>query len=147
MFFTVLFVCVLLCGAVLYLPYAAGLTQIEKNTKPVEIKKTKKEPQFDGYIPLDEELRQQEEDATAARASGLKEKLSVTAENMPLRIRLNQNSTLRKRQERTLVDRNPDTYDYDLDELIREETEGAAEKATAEFYSHENIGGDKEAMV
>lgn len=146
MFFTVLFVCVVLCALVLYLPYAAGLTQIEKNTKTVEVKKAKKQPQFDGYIPLDEELRQQEE-TNVSRASGLKEKFSVTSENMPLRIRLNQDSTLRKRQERTVVDRNPDTYDYDLDELIREETEGAAEKANAEFYSHESIGDDKEAMV
>lgn len=147
MFFTVLLVCVVLCAIILYLPYAAGLTQIEKNHRTAEVKKTKKEPQFHGYIPLDEELRQQEEEEDSSRASAIKKKFSVTSDDMPVRIRLNQDSTLRKRQDRTMGDRNPDTYDYDLDELIREETEGQAAKSRAEFYANENIGGDKEAMV
>lgn len=146
--FLILLACVILCAGVIYLPYSAGLTHIEKNHHVKSAKKEKetKAPQYDGYVPPDEEIRLQEE-AKNARASALKEKLTVTAEDMPLRIRLNQDSVLRKRQEHTISDGNPNTYDYDLDELIKEETVGAAQKAQAELYSHEKIGGDKEAMV
>lgn len=151
MIFLLLIVAVLLCALVLYLPYSAGLTHIETETrsKPTEIKKKKDD--YNGYVPPDEILRREEEESEnrglRARASALKDRINVTSEDMPIKIRLNQETVLRKRHEKVVSDGDPNKYDYDLDELIEEETRGAAQKQAEEFYSHEKIGGDKEAMV
>lgn len=112
--------------------------------------KTKRN-EYDGYIPPDELLRQEEEEnerkGLRASASALKDRMNVTSENVPIKIRLNQEGVLRRRHEKVISDGDPNNYDYDLDELIEEETRGAADRLEKEFYSKEQVGGDKEAMV
>lgn len=154
MIFIILIVAVLLCALVLYLPYSAGLTHIEKNTKKeiphAELKKPANDD-YDGYLPPDEILRREQEEKEShglkARALALKEKIHVTNDDVPLKIRLNQETVLRRRHEKVSGDTDPNNYDYDLDELIEEETKGAAQKQTQDFYLKESVGGDKEAMV
>lgn len=151
MILLLLIVAILLCALVLYLPYSAGLTHLERDVRKSEPQTVKKRAEYNGYIPPDEELRQQEEENEShglkARASALKDRIRVTSDDMPIKIRLNQDTVLRKRNEKVNVDRDPNNYDYDLDELIEEETRGAAQKQAADFYSKEKVGGDKEAMV
>lgn len=151
MFFYILLVAIVFCAIVLYLPYSVGLTQIERQHHEAKAVQKKKNDEYTGYIPPDEELRLQEQDnekhGLRAKASALKEKMHVTSGDMPVRIRLNQGGELRKRKETIQIDKNPNTYDYDLDELIEEETEGARQQRVKEFYAEEAVGGDKEAMV
>lgn len=144
MFLLILLVAVALCAAILYLPYAAGLTKVEKVERKREV--AKKTPvQEAAYVPPDEEWKHQQADAQS-RAS-LRDKVRVTSRDMPIRITLNQDAVLRKRGERAVVDADPNSYDYDLDDLIREETAGEAARREKEFYAREAVGGDKEAMV
>ena len=149
MFFFILLVAVVFCAVIVYLPYAAGLTTLEKHSD----KKTKKErkrhenDEYSGYLPPDEELRLQQESSSKGKTSALKDKVKITSDRMPIQIKLNQENGLRKRTERKVGDFNPNNYDYDLDELIREETEGEAQRKAQEFYAKQDLGGDKEAMV
>lgn len=149
MIFVILIVAIVFCAVILYLPYAAGLTTVEKQSH----KKKRRESisqapeQFSGYLPPDEELRLQEEQKEKAKTSAFKDKVNITSERMPIQIKLNQGGVLRKRTERHVGDFNPNNYDYDLDELIREETEGEAQKEAKKYYAGQTLGGDKEAMV
>ncbi|GEQ69147.1 hypothetical protein JCM33374_g2818 [Metschnikowia sp. JCM 33374] len=150
MFFFIVIVAVVLCAVILYLPYAAGLTTVEKQSRKKTQQKTKRssaDDQYSGYVPPDEELRLQEEAGSKGKTSALKDKIKITSDSMPIQIKLNQDGGLRKRTERSVGDFNPNNYDYDLDELIREETEGEAQRKTKEYYSNEHVGGDKETMV
>lgn len=154
MLLLILLVAVVLCGLVLYLPYSAGLTHLERETHkktPESKKKHKKQHQYEGYIPPDEELRlraaEEKNHGLKARASAMKERLNVTSDDLPFKIKLNQDSVVRKRHEKPVGDIDPNNYDYDLDELIEEETAGAARKQVEEFYLHETVGGDNEEMV
>lgn len=134
-----------------YLPYSAGLTHLERDSKKPKTEVKTKRNEYDGYIPPDELLRQEEEEnerkGLRASASALKDRMNVTSENVPIKIRLNQEGVLRRRHEKVISDGDPNNYDYDLDELIEEETRGAADRLEKEFYSKEQVGGDKEAMV
>lgn len=144
MFLLILLVAIAFCAIVLYLPYLAGLTTIEK--KEYKPKQKKQKSRIDtGYVPPDEEVNLQQE--RHGLRSTLKEKVHVTSVDMPIRIKLNQDGALRRRGEKPVGDVDPNNYDYDLDELIREETEGEAARKEKEFYAKENVGGDKEAMV
>lgn len=151
MIFLILIVAVLLCVLVVFLPYSAGLTHVEKEAKKQKTQAKQKKVDYDGYLPPDELLRQEEEEnerkGLKARASALKESINITSDDVPFKIKLNQDTVLKRRHEKVVGDGDPNNYDYDLDELIQEETRGAADRLAKEFYSNEKIGGDKEAMV
>lgn len=143
MFYFIL-VIVLVCAAVLYLPQMAGLTHLEKQKKQKKpVHQQKHEDPVSGYIPPDEEIRRQKEEeerkSLAARASGLKQKMNLTNDDVPLKIRLNNEETLTRRKEKISTDHNPDTYDYDLDELINQETGRTAEKGKFSGESNEDL--------
>lgn len=127
-----LFLAVVLCAVIVYLPYSAGLTHIEKQKKQKPQRKAESAPEETGYIPPDEQLRRQQEEERSrslkARASGFKQKMTVTNDDVPVKIRLNNEETLTRRKEKLSADLNPDHYDYDLDQLIREETQPQVEK-------------------
>lgn len=144
-FLLIILAALLLCAAVLYLPYAAGLTKVEKKKrkKSQTPHKSTVKADISGYVPPDEEYREQDE----AKSSSLGTKMKISSEDMPIRIRLSENGVLRKRGERSVGDTNPNNYDYDLDDLIREETEGELQRKTQEFYKNEHLGGEKEDMV
>ncbi|OBA19933.1 hypothetical protein METBIDRAFT_44964 [Metschnikowia bicuspidata var. bicuspidata NRRL YB-4993] len=149
MFLFIIVVAVVLCVIILYLPYAAGLTTVEKQARKTseQEKASQTANQYSGYLPPDEELKLQQEAASKGQTSALKNKMKVTSESLPIHIKLNQDGVLRKRTERSVGDLNPNNYDYDLDELIKEETEGEAQRKAQEFYAKQKLGGDKEAMV
>ncbi|CAK7909450.1 hypothetical protein CAAN1_24S01244 [[Candida] anglica] len=160
--FIYLVVAVIIIAVVILLPYSTGLTSFEKN------KRTKKsghssngsatsgqEQIYGGYVPPDEAnaLYNQEHTSTSLRdrAAALKERINVTSDDIPVRIRLSDSQAgLRKRgtKEKLDTDINPNNYDYDLDELIEEEQNKAQEEQRKEFYKKESVlGGDKETMV
>lgn len=156
----------------LILPYASGLTKIEidrshhqslKKSSPLSSQEHKPPQQYYGYVPPDEiqdfddqtnELHHSLKD----RAHLLKEKLQVTADDIPLKIKLNKpdsintadgnSSGLRHRKREKLdLDNNPNTFDYDIDELIAEENDLARKEQQQEFYKDQIIGKEKEEMV
>ena len=45
------------------------------------------------------------------------------------------------------LDNNPNTYDYDIDELIAEENDLARKEQQQEFYKDQIIGKEREEMV
>lgn len=169
MFFTILIIGIILVAVVLILPYISGLTKIEidphAHAKHIQQQKkkstsstTSQQPQVDqfGYLPPDEVANQQsssEDHSIKARASAIKDKFQVTAEDMPIRIKLNRNgssgvsSSLRRRHEKLDVDTDPNKYDYDIDELIIEENELAKKEQEHDFYKNQEIGKEKEEMV
>ena len=53
----------------------------------------------------------------------------------------------RRKAEKLDFNTDPNSYDYDLDELIAEETESARQNAQREFYKDQKLGGEKEEMV
>lgn len=170
MFFTILIIGIALVIVMLLLPYVSGLTKIEidtshhGNTKSHQQKRQtspgasqqQQVNQQNGYIPPDEIQSQVEESDEHGylkdKAHALKEKLQVTSDDMPLKIKLNKfnnaDSSLRNRKKEKLdIDTNPNNYDYDIDELIAEETEISRQEQQSEFYKNQVIGKEKEEMV
>lgn len=103
--------------------------------------------EYSGYVPPDEALRMKEEEASKGLASTIREKVKLTNEDMPIRIGLRQEANLRKRGGKVLIDNDPNNYDYDLDELIEDETKGEAKRAAAEYYAKENINSNSDELV
>ena len=158
MIFLRLFVAAAIVAVILYLPYLSGLTTIERSEgHKKSSKKTNKEQSqnfsFGGYVPPEERNSydadsESSTSALRARASALKEKVSITADDLPVKIALLDHQKLTHRKKEKLdLDSNPNNYDYDLDEFIAEETQKAAENQRREFYEKENVGGEKEEMV
>lgn len=110
-------------------------------------KKKTTQQQYSGYVPPDEELRLKEEEKSKGLASTIREKVRLTSEDMPIRIGLNQEGNLRKRGGKVLIDNDPNNYDYDLDELIEDETKGEAKRAASEYYAKENINKNSDELV
>lgn len=141
MFLLVVFVSLILCIVIITLPAILGLTQFEKN-KPGSKKKTKKSNEvFTGYVGTTQEEQR--------KRDKLKEKINVTNEDLPVKISLKgvDGTGLRNRNHEKLdINRDPNQYDYDLDELISEETERVRKETVAEFYKDE-MGKDKEELV
>lgn len=134
----------ILCVAVILLPQASGLTHLERKRKEKVSKPINNH--YTEYTPPDA-LRSGNDQGMRAKVSAISEKFAVTSEDMPVKIRLNEQAVLKRRTERGVKVRNPNDYDYDLDELIREESENAHKEVVREFYANEKIGGDKEEMV
>lgn len=151
-----LLIAIVLVAIVLYLPYASGLAtyKVEKpkrKTDPVAV--AKKHDDYDqfGYVPPDEvEQASSTSSSVRARASALKEKINVTPDDIPLKIKLNtpEASGLRRRgKEKLDLDTDPNNYDYDIDDLINEENEIAVKEQQQDFYRNQEIGKEKEEMV
>ncbi|RCK56614.1 hypothetical protein Cantr_05831 [Candida viswanathii] len=168
MFLTIVFIGIALVLVMLLLPYASGLTKIEIDTTHHHRHQQKSQQrqqspstatsssQQYGYIPPDEiqpeSADSEEHGYLKDRAHALKEKLQVTSEDMPLKIKLNKfdnsDAALRHRKKEKLdMDTNPNNYDYDIDELIAEETEISRKDQQAQFYKNQVIGKEKEEMV
>jgi hypothetical protein len=133
------------------LPYASGLTTVEKNKRSnttTTSKASSHSAGAQGYIPPDQDFDQgQNLSSIAAKASALKEKVNVTSSDLPVHIKLSNVSNMRKRKEKLDLDTDPNNYDYDLDDLIEEESRTAAANQQAEFYKDQVIGKEKEEMV
>lgn len=150
MFGVIIVVAVVFVAVILYLPYALGLTEFEKSSrKKLQKLKESASSEHSGYVPPDEEhaLRQQKEESLKGKASALRERINVTSEDVPVKIRLHQDGLRKRTKEKLDVDTNPSNYDYDLDELIREENEEAAEAQRRDFYKNEVIGKGRDEMV
>lgn len=172
MFFTILIIAVILVAVMVILPYTSGLTKIEiDRSHHQSLKKSSQESkppqqqqqQYYGYVPPDEiqdldDQANQQHQSLKDRAHLLKERLQVTADHIPLKIKLNKldsgstasgnSSGLRHRKREKLdLDNNPNTYDYDIDELIAEENDLARKEQQQEFYKDQIIGKEREEMV
>lgn len=150
MFGTILLVAVVLVAFILYLPYALGLTEFEKSSrKKLQRPKENAGAAYSGYVPPDEEfaLREQKEEALKGKSSGLRDRINVTSDDVPVKIRLHQDGLRKRTKEKLDVDTNPSNYDYDLDELIREENDQAVEDQRRDFYKNEEIGKERDEMV
>lgn len=135
MFFLLVLLAVVFCAVVIYLPYAAGLTTVQKAQRKQQSGQQKARKQSGSITPYEELRMRQEKQANFKKLS---DKIKLTSEEMPIRIGLNQNGLLRRRGTKIDVDRNPNNYDYDLDQLIKDETEGEVERAAAELYFKQN---------
>ncbi|EDK47428.1 hypothetical protein LELG_05609 [Lodderomyces elongisporus NRRL YB-4239] len=166
MFLLIIFIAIILVLLVLALPYISGLTTVEINkplksvgrNKGTERARDKSGPNNDGnvsygYIPPDEVVS---EDSTGtgfkSKVSAVGQKLQVHSEDLPIQIKLanakNEQHELRRRKHQKLdIDTDPNTYDYDIDDLIAEENATARQEQQAEFYRNQKIGGEKEEMV
>ena len=153
---TIIIFAIVIIAFLIYLPYSSGLAIYEYERKPKEkVQQNNKDNylnSYQGYIPPDEEasLREQGQESHSFRVSvsKLREKAHVTSSDIPLKIRLQQDSSLRRRnKERLDIDTDPNNYDYDIDELIKEENEAAVEDQKREFYKNLQMGKEKEAMV
>ncbi|KAG7191577.1 uncharacterized protein KQ657_002970 [Scheffersomyces spartinae] len=129
MFFIWLLVFVVIVVFILALPYVSGIASydVERKKKPVQ-KKSAVEPSRSmgapvGYVPPSFEVKDDaEEAASTSGISALKDKMRLTSEDIPLKLHLNDSSSLRRRKtDKIDMDSNPNNYDYDLDELIEEE--------------------------
>ena len=168
MFFLIISIAILLVVVILLLPTLSGLTKVSVETphrhhhkqdhRPNNKKQVENQDDYQyGYVPPDE-LAQSSNDVddegflkTEARV--LKEKLQLHSDDIPIRIKLknfagDEGTGLRRRKAEKLdFNTDPNSYDYDLDELIAEETESARQNAQREFYKDQKLGGEKEEMV
>lgn len=129
--FSYLIVFLIIFLFIVLLPLISGIGSYKfvrsspKNERPEPIQIS----QDQGYIPIEEKLRkEQESNKKESKFTKLKN-LKVTKESVPLKfttssnLKLNSN-TLRNRKTRDLDSLNnesdPNAYDYDLDELINE---------------------------
>lgn len=135
MFLVLLVVAAVFVAVMVYLPYSANLIKYEKNqknrnenhdsTKASENLKTQQQ-----YVPPDEVGVSE----SKAKSSGLK---NITSDDIPIKLRLNQPHQ-RRRAHKLDVDRNPNNYDYDLDEMINgldSENEDETRHSSSEQYS------------
>ncbi|ODV76885.1 uncharacterized protein CANTADRAFT_24145 [Suhomyces tanzawaensis NRRL Y-17324] len=147
MFFTLIIISVVLVAVILYLPYASGLTKVKIERKPKNISHKQEEPavdEYQGYIPPDEQVARSENKPHTS----MRDRMNVTSGDIPLRIRLDHESSgLRKRKDKLDINRDPNSYDYDIDELIEEEAQAAKLERDREFYKNEKLGGTKEDQV
>lgn len=144
---TLLVLTVLIVAVTVLLPYFNGLTTIEVHKKRQASKKKKladSAPIMTGYVPPD---------AVTSSSSTEKQprfKVKVTSDDMPLHIKLDHAPGLRKRREKLDTNQDPNSYDYDIDELIedddREERE-ENERKQREYYRNEKIGKSSEEIV
>lgn len=155
MFFVLLIIAIVIVLYLLYLPYAAGLAtyKIEKSHKETkeQNEEDKDEDKFQSvYVPPDEEdqrkLKEDEKKNIAAKASGLREKLNVSVDDIPFKLQLRHKGKTPKRVEH-VTDDDPNDYDYDIDELIRDEEETLANRQREEFYSQNKVEGQNEDIV
>ncbi|EGV63764.1 hypothetical protein CANTEDRAFT_105448 [Yamadazyma tenuis ATCC 10573] len=127
MFVTLLILTVVLVGLVVLLPYWSKL--VNYSYEPNQKSKARGRsgpsqlPQTSGYVPPDQQLQQE----TKAKATGLRK---FTADDVPVKLKLNHLQT-KRRKERLDVDRNPNNFDYDLDELINEVDEPISNSRTS----------------
>ncbi|CAN3357878.1 hypothetical protein DICA1_C04060 [Diutina catenulata] len=142
MFLLVVFIGIVLCGAILYLPAASGLTQVQKNKRDrkVSYKQPDQVPQYYGHDDHD--------DQPETVKDKLKHKLQVSNDDMPVRIALRGDHQGLRNRHHDKIDTNndPNQYDYDIDELIAEENERATRDREHEFYKEE-LGKDREELV
>ncbi|CAH6719514.1 hypothetical protein CLIB1444_02S10308 [[Candida] jaroonii] len=111
------------------MPYAAKLATYnyeKQNKKEQRTSKKVQQPTY-GYQPPDEVLQNQDE--PQAKSSGIKK---ITIDDIPIKMRVN-HPTLKRRSEKLDTDRNPNNYDYDLDDLINERDEPEIEQPQKPF--------------
>lgn len=136
----ILAVAFVLVAAIVLLPIVSGLTEVKTRPKKnKQVNKTSTE-EVRGYVPPNEVVD------SKGRASAI-DKIHLTNDDIPVEIRLKTGLRPRKKKEKLDINLDPNNYDYDLDELIREETTAAHEEQLKEAYRGEVLGGDKEAMV
>ncbi|CDK24995.1 unnamed protein product [Kuraishia capsulata CBS 1993] len=127
------FVIILLVAVTIFLPAVAGVAKYNLEHKREAVDEYAQEHSgFEGeYIPPDE-LQKRDEDRKAK--SGKFEKIkNATMSDLPLKFKADlpnirkrnttQKSTGQFDPEEVYKRRNPDTYDYDLDDIINEELE------------------------
>ncbi|ODV86880.1 hypothetical protein CANARDRAFT_6450 [[Candida] arabinofermentans NRRL YB-2248] len=149
MFLVFLLVIVLVVLIVIILPQTSGLFTYAKNPAYEEKRKLrkisqtsksqKKEDDFGTYVAPDEEEGFQLKDSNEKKSklksfgTGVYTKLnSLTQEDIPVTIHLQNDNILKKRTTKkasNITDRNPDNYDYDLNDLIAEELEKDEEES------------------
>lgn len=139
---------------IVLLPVMSGLTQIEKQKPTASKQKARSKEQFEsqGYIPPDELIRGENESQSSFkdRVEAMKKKINVTSNDIPYKIRLqheNDSGLRRRTKEKLDIDTDPNNYDYDVDELIREEGEEAVRERDQEFYKDYEMGRAKEDVV
>lgn len=139
MIFLLIIIALILVFLVLALPYLSGVTKYEFDKKLKVGRKTKEHKskpvhEYQAYTPPDEAFMSEQEkrdrlEGLKQKASALKEKANVTSSDLPFKIRLQDGENMLRKRKTEKLDFNPDPneYDYDIDDLIREE----GEKATA----------------
>lgn len=152
MFVLLLVIAAVLVAAILYLPYASGLTTVSvQNNKRRRDAAHQPEPaEYSGYLPPDEAVASlsSKPESLRSRASAFRDRIQVTQEDMPLKIKLDHQDSLRRRNKVKLdINPDPNSYDYDIDELIQEEANEALQEQQRQTYRGEVLGQDKEAMV
>lgn len=165
MFFLIITIAIIFVILILLLPSVSGLTKVsvqthphhKKDSKPTNKKQNEVPDNYQyGYVPPGElTLSSNDVDnegflKTEARV--LKEKLQVHSDDIPIKIKLknfagDETGLRRRKAEKLDLNTDPNSYDYDLDELIAEETESARQNAQKEFYKDQKIGREKEEMV
>lgn len=116
MFFTLLIVTVVIVSLVILLPYWMHLVNYQyekKQKKPNQKSHQQTQSQTYSYVPPDEQTNQE----SVASTTGIRH---LTTDDIPVKLKLNQ-SNVARRKEKLDVDRNPNNYDYDLDDIINED--------------------------
>lgn len=85
----------------------------KKQKKPNQESHQQPQSQTYSYVPPDEQTNQE----SVASTTGIRH---LTTDDIPVKLKLNQ-SNVARRKEKLDVDRNPNNYDYDLDDIINED--------------------------
>lgn len=137
---------VFIVAYVVLLPQMQGVMKIKRSTRSKKSSKGETLDQdqgissssYSGYVPPSDSYLESKVDKKSRRAA-LKEKLNE--QSLPIDYELGIGSELRKRNKNVKVEdmaqtKNPDSYDYDLDELIQEENEQDRRDAEISFNKH-----------
>lgn len=158
MIFLLIIIALVLVFLVLALPYLSGVTKYEFDKKQKSDRKPKEHTskpfhEYQAYTPPDEAFMSEQEkrdrlEALKEKASALKEKANVTSSDIPFKIRLQDGENMLRKRKTEKLDFNPDPneYDYDIDELIREEGEKAAAVASDRTFQASTPGQAKDLV-
>lgn len=141
--FAILIVGFIFVALAIGLPYFSGLATYQKQARPKRAKTDQHSSAASSgsaaYLPPDEAARQARSEEP--QHESFRDRVRITADELPVRMTLNESGqSLRKRREKLDTDRDPNHYDYDIDELINEEGSKAAAEQRAQFYRDEPVG-------
>lgn len=151
MFILLISIAAVLVLLVFLLPYVLGITLI-KLERPLNRRTGGGQSQTidaeTDYLPPDMRTGQSTGPQVSASAAGLRDRISHASPSLKIGLQSQDDSKLRRRRaEKVDLNLDPNTYDYDVDELAREEEEADRKETMAEFRKIQESGITRENLV
>lgn len=151
MFILLISIAAILVLLVFLLPYALGITLIKlerpASHRTAGSQSLTTEGETD-YLSPDERTNQSSGPRVSTAATGLRDRVSHASPSLKIGLQSQDSSKLRRRRaEKVDLNMDPNTYDYDIDDLAREDEETERRETLEEFRRIQESGITRENLV